>query len=135
MSKTKVRNLIRKEILSFTKGKDLKRKFLIERLVRYNDTEHPNQQGHDTGERSGFWNMGTTFGQCEDGYVMMDWTVVHGKVEWNAEIRFNKKMTPMSGHINTFMGSPLVYNGEGISNEYILVSFSERLSEEEKSFS
>ena len=120
MSKAQVRDLMRKQILSFTEGQDLKRKFVIEKLVKYNDTEHPNQQGHDTGEESGHWKMGTTIQQCDGGYVMFDWTIVHGKVEWNAEIRFNKKMTPTGGRINTFMGSPLVYDGERISREYLL---------------
>ena len=119
MSKKIARDYLRKEILRFTKGKDLKKPWKIEKLVRYNDKEHPNEQGHDTGERSGMWKMGTTIRPSENGYTLIHWTVVQGKVEWNAEIHFNKKMTPMCGHINTFMGSPLVYNGEKISKEYL----------------
>lgn len=125
MSKKIVRDYLRKEILRFTKGKDLKEPWKIEKLVRYNDKEHPNEQGHDTGETSGMWKMGTTIRPSENGYTMIDWTIVQGKVEWNAEIQFNKKMTPMCGYINTFMGSPLVYNGERISKEYLLEYWSE----------
>ena len=119
MSKKIARDYLRKEILRFTKGKDLKEPWKIEKLVRYNDKEHPNEQGHDTGESSGMYRLGTTIRPSENGYTMIDWTIVGGKVEWNAEIHFNKKMTPMCGHINTFMGSPLVYNGEKISKEYL----------------
>ena len=119
MSKKIARDYLRKEILRFTKGKDLKERWKIEKLVRYNDKEHPNEQGHDTGESSGMYRLGTTIRPSENGYTMIDWTVVQGKVEWNAEIQFNKKMTPMCGYINTFMGSPLVYNGEKISKEYL----------------
>ena len=53
MSKKIARDYLRKEILRFTKGKDLKERWKIEKLVRYNDKEHPNEQGHDTGESLG----------------------------------------------------------------------------------
>lgn len=119
MSKKIVRDYLRKEILRFTKGKDLKQPWKIEKLVRFNDKEHPNEQGHDTGETSGMYRLGITIRPSDQGYIMMHWTTLQGKVEWNAEIHFNKKMTPMSGHINTFMGSPLVYDGERISKEYL----------------
>jgi hypothetical protein len=119
MSKKIARDYLRKEILRFTKGKDLKEPWKIEKLVRYNDKEHPNEQGHDTGETSGMYKLGTTIRPSENGYTMIHWTILKGKVEWNAEIHFNKKMTPMCGHINTFMGSPLVYDGEKVSKEYL----------------
>ena len=119
MSKKIARDYLRKEILRFTKGEDLKGLWKIEKLVRYNDNEYPNKQGHDTGETSGMYKLGTTIRPLENGYAMMHWTILHGKVEWNAEIHFNKKMTPMCGYINTFMGKPLVYDGERISKEYL----------------
>tara|TARA_R110000803_G_C11898307_1_gene311780 strand:+ start:48 stop:476 length:429 start_codon:yes stop_codon:yes gene_type:complete len=119
-AKAQVRDHFRKEILAFSKGQDLKKKWKIKRLVTYNGVPYENKQGLKTKDSSGMWKMGWTIRPYEDGYLMMHWTVVSGVVEWNAEIRFNKKMTPLSGFINSFMGSPMVCNGEEISKQYLL---------------
>ena len=81
MSKKIARDYLRKEILRFTKGKDLKEPWKIEKLVRYNDKEHTNKQGHDTGETSGMYKLGTTIRPSENGYTMIHWTILQGKVE------------------------------------------------------
>ena len=119
MTKASVRNTLRKNILNFTKGKDLKKAFTIEKRVIYNNKDYPNEEGYNCDDESGFWKMGYTFKTYEDGYVFYHWTIVSGKVTWNAEIRFNKKLTAQSSHINTFMGRPLVYNGERTCSEYM----------------
>jgi hypothetical protein len=119
MTKTTVRNTLRSNILPFTKGKDLTKPFTIERRVKYNDKEYPNDEGHKCDEESGIWKMGYTFQPYEEGYIFYHWTVVGGAVTWNAEIHLNKKLTPKSSHINTFMGSPLVFNGEETCSQYM----------------
>ena len=119
-AKSQVRNHFRKEILNFTKGQDLKGKWVIIKSVEYNGVEYENKEGVKVEDCGGFWRMGWTIRPCEGGYLMMHWTVVNRTVTWNAEIRFNKKMTPQGGFINIFAGSPLVYDGERISKEYLL---------------
>ena len=120
-AKSIAREHIRKEILNFAKGKDLKQKWVINRAVEYKGVRYENKEGVETNDRSGFWKIGRTIRPCDDGYVMFHWTILHGKVTWNAEIRFNKKMTPMCGYINMFNGRPAFYSdGISISNTYLL---------------
>ena len=120
-AKSQVRNHFRKEILNFTKGQDLKGNWVINKPVQYNGVDYENKEGVKVEDCCGFWRMGWTIRPCEGGYLMMHWTVVNRTVSWNAEIRFNKKMTPMCGYVNLFMGSPKFYSdGESISREYLL---------------
>jgi len=120
-AKSQVRNHFRKEILNFTKGQDLKGNWVINKPVQYNGVDYENKEGVKVEDCGGFWRMGWTIRPCEGGYLMMHWTVVNRTVSWNAEIRFNKKMTPMCGYVNLFMGSPKFYSdGESISREYLL---------------
>jgi hypothetical protein len=119
MTKTTVRNALRKNILAFTKGKDLTKPFTIEKRVVYNDKDYPNDEGHKCEEESGMWKLGYTFQPYEDGYVFYHWTIVQGEVTWSAEIRLNKKLTVQCSHINTFIGSPLVYNGQDTCKDYM----------------
>ena len=118
MNKAKCREILRKEIQRFAGGRPLKG-LVIEKKVRYNGEEFPNMP-HKTGKSSGMWQMGTTIRSLScGGYVMIDWTVVGGEVTWNSEIKFNSKMTPQVGYINSFMGSPMVFNGSDICDEYL----------------
>ena len=118
MNKSKCRTMLTEEIKRFAAGRPLK-KFKIEKKVKYNEKEYENREGLKCDDDSGMWKMGTTLEPCEGGYVMINWTVVGGKVTWNAEVRFNSKMTCQSSHINLFAGSPLVYNGNDTCNEYL----------------
>tara|TARA_R110000822_G_scaffold108451_2_gene237942 strand:- start:366 stop:782 length:417 start_codon:yes stop_codon:yes gene_type:complete len=117
MNKGQCREMLRKEIHRFAGGRSLKG-FVIEKKVQYNGEEFPNRP-HTTGKSSGMWKMGTTIRPCDDGYVMINWTIVGGEVTWNAEVKFNSKMTPQVGHVNSFMGSPMVFNGNEICNQYL----------------
>ena len=118
MNKTQCREVLTKEIRRFAGGRSLK-KFKIEKKVRYNDTEYENREGFKCEGHSGYWKMGTTIEPCSGGYVMINWTVVGGKVTWNAKVLFNSKMTYQSCEINTFMGPPLVLNGNKTCSEYL----------------
>ena len=118
MNKSKCRTMLTEEIKRFAAGKPLK-KFKIEKKVKYNEKEYENREGLKCDDDSGMWKMGTTIQPCEGGYIMINWTVVRGSITWNAEVRFNSKMTCQSSHINTFMGSPLVYNGNDTCNQYL----------------
>tara|TARA_R100001198_G_C5099445_1_gene132269 strand:- start:41 stop:478 length:438 start_codon:yes stop_codon:yes gene_type:complete len=120
-AKSQVRDHFRKEILNFTKGQDLKKRWVINRSVEYNGVKYENKEGLETKDTSGMWRMGWTIRPSETGYVMIHWTIVGGKVTWNGEITFNKKMTPMCGYVNLFMGSPKFYSdGNSVSNDYLL---------------
>lgn len=118
MNKSQCREMLTKEIRRFAGGRSLK-KFKIEKKVQYNCKEYDNREGLKCDDDSGMWKMGTTIEPCEGGYVMVNWTVVRGKVTWNAEVRFNSKMTCQSSHINTFMGSPMVFNGNDTCSQYL----------------
>lgn len=118
MNKKQCREMLTKEIRRFAGGRSLKN-FTIEKKVQYNDKEYDNHEGLKCDDDSGMWKMGTTIRPCEGGYVMINWTVNGGKVTWNAEVRFNTKMTCQSSHINTFMGSPMVFNGNDTCSEYL----------------
>lgn len=113
------RNILRKEILSFSKNKNLKHKFKIEKNVIYNDNEQKNEEGYDTKQKSGVCQLGITIEPYSDGYVMVNWTVVEGRVTWNSEIRFDRKMTPEYSFINLFNGSRLTYNSYYTCSEYL----------------
>ncbi len=103
-SKKYCRDTLRKQVLDFTKGKDLKRKWMIEKLVEYNGVKYPNECGHDTGKASGMWKMGFQLFPSEeiDGYKFIHYTIWEGKVVYNAELNLNKKLTCMSGFMNYF---------------------------------
>jgi len=103
-SKTYCRNTLRKQVLDFTKGKDLKKQWMIEKLVEYNGVKYPNECGHDTGKESGMWKMGFQLFPSEeiDGYKFIHYTICEGKVVYNAELNLNKKLTCMSGFMNFF---------------------------------
>jgi hypothetical protein len=118
MNKSQCREMLTKEIRRFAGGRSLK-KFKIEKKVQYNGKQYDNREGLKCDDNSGLWKMGTTIEPCEGGYVMVNWTVVSGKVTWNAEVRFNSKMTCQSSHINTFMGSPMVFNGNDTCSQYL----------------
>tara|TARA_R110000751_G_scaffold167756_1_gene273650 strand:- start:528 stop:1019 length:492 start_codon:yes stop_codon:yes gene_type:complete len=117
-TKGQCREILRGEIVKIAEGRSLK-KFSIQKQVEYNGKKYDNREGLETGKQSGMWRLGTTIEPCEGGYVMTNWTIVGGSVTWNAEVRFNSKMTCQSSHINTFMGSPLVYNGNDTCNQYL----------------
>tara|TARA_R110002096_G_scaffold121311_2_gene262590 strand:- start:1617 stop:2015 length:399 start_codon:yes stop_codon:yes gene_type:complete len=106
------------EIKRFASGRPLK-KFKIEKKVKYNDKEYENNEGLKCDKDSGMWKMGTTIEPCDGGYVMINWTVLHGSITWNAEVRFNSKMTCQSSHINTFRGSPFVFDGNETCSQYL----------------
>ena len=129
MNKSQCREMLTKEIRRFANGRSLKT-FKIEKKVEYNGKQYDNREGLKCEDDSGMWRLGTTIQPCEGGYVMVNWTVLHGKVTWNAEVRFNSKLTCQSSHINTFMGSPLVYNGNDTCSKYL----GEWLSELENGF-
>ena len=118
MNKKQCRDALSTEIRRFAGGRSLK-KFKIEKKVTYNGKEYDNREGLMCDDQSGMWKLGTVIEPCEGGYVMTQWTVLHGKVTWNAELRFNSKMTPQSSHINTFMGSPMVMNGNDTCIRYL----------------
>ena len=118
MNKSQCREMLTKEIRRFAGGRSLKN-FKIEKKVQYNGKEYDNREGLKCDDDSGMWKMGTTIEPCEGGYVMVNWTVVRGKVTYNAEVRFNTKLTPQSSHINTFMGSPMVFNGNDTCSQYL----------------
>jgi hypothetical protein len=118
MNKSQCREMLTKEIRTLAGGRSLKN-FKIEKKVQYNRKEYDNREGLKCDDDSGIWKMGTTIEPDEHGYTMINWTVVHGKVTWNAEIRFNKKMTPQVSHINSFMGSPMVFNGTETCSQYL----------------
>ena len=103
-SKKYCRDTLRKQVLDFTKGKDLKKQWMIEKLVEYNGVKYPNECGHDTGKTSGMWKMGFQLFPSEeiDGYKFIHYTIWEGKVVYNAELNLNKKLTCMSGFMNFF---------------------------------
>ena len=122
MSSTKFcRDALRKEILNFTKGKDLKQKWKIEKKVMYNNKEYPNVKGHKCDDDSGMWKMGTELSpDGEGGYYMIHYTVVWGKVTWNAELRFNSKMTCVGGWLNYFATGPSKFiKGKEMCDDYL----------------
>lgn len=115
--------MLTKEIHRFAGSRSLKN-FKIEKKVQYNGKEYENREGLTCDDDSGMWKMGTTIRPNEHGYTMINWTVVHGKVTWNAEIRFNKKMTPEVSHINSFMGDgPFVFNGLSMNSFMALIVY------------
>ena len=118
MNRTQCREMLTKEIRTLARGRSLNN-FKIEKKVQYNGKEYDNREGLKCDDDSGMWKLGTTIEPDEHGYTMINWTVLHGKVTWNAEIRFNKKMTPQVSHINSFMGSPMVYNGNDTCRQYL----------------
>ena len=121
MSSTKLcRDALRKEILNFTKGKDLKQNWKIEKKVIYNNKEYPNVKGHKCDDDSGMWKMGTEISKDDTGgYYMIHYTVCGGVVTWNAEMRFNSKMTCLGGYINYFTGRSQFMKGKEMCDDYL----------------
>jgi len=127
MNKSQCREMLTKEIRRFAGGRSLK-KFKIEKKVQYNGKKYDNREGLKCDDDSGLWKMGTTIEPCEGGYVMVNWTIVSGKVTWNAKVHFNSKMTCQSSHINTFMRrrdgaraewAAVVFNGNDTCSQYL----------------
>ena len=120
-SKTYCRDTLRKQVLDFTKGKDLKKKWMIEKLVQYNEVKYPNECGHDTGKTSGMWKLGFQLFPSEeiDGYKFIHYSIWEGKVVYNAELNLNKKLTCMGGFINYFMGGTKYHSDKEICEDYL----------------
>jgi len=99
------RDELRKQVLSFAKGRDIKKDFIIEKQVEYNGKKYNNIPGTLCTDESGMYRLGYQLFPSEeiDGYKFIHYTVLHGKVVINAEINLNKKLTCMGGFFNTFM--------------------------------
>lgn len=104
MSVKYCRDTLRKQILTFTKGKDLKKPFIIEKKVQYNGKEYDNIPKLKCDDDSGMWKMGYKFIWNDEiqNYIFTHYSVVWGVVEVNAEIYLNKKLTVQHGYINYF---------------------------------
>ena len=115
------RDNLRKEILEFSKGQDLKKGWKIEKKVQYRNKEYPNVIGLKCDADNGMWKMGTEISpDGEGGYYMIHYTVWGGKVTWNAECRFNSKMTCVGGYMNMFSGGTSGFmSGKEMCNEYL----------------
>ena len=116
------RDYLRKQIISFPKDdKGLKGNWKIEKKVMYNDKEYPNEIGLQCDKNSGFWKLGTELSpDGEGGYYMIHYTIWQGKVTWNAELRFNSKMTCVGGYMNYFaMGRSKFMSGKEICTDYL----------------
>tara|TARA_R110000824_G_scaffold315496_8_gene502652 strand:- start:388 stop:834 length:447 start_codon:yes stop_codon:yes gene_type:complete len=115
------RNHLRKQILEFSKGHDLKKGWKIEKKVQYNDKEYPNEIGLKCDADSGRWKMGTQISpDGNGGYYMIHYTIEGGKVSWNAECRFNSKMTCVGGYMNYFgLGNSGFMSGKEMCNDYL----------------
>ena len=115
------RDIIRKDIVQLSKGHNLKQMWKIEKKVVYNEKEYQNKIGLKCDEDNGVWKMGTEISSDgEGGYYMINYTVWDGKVTWNAEMRFNSKMTCVGGYMNFFgMGKSGWMDGKEMCKEYL----------------
>jgi hypothetical protein len=115
------RDILRKEILKLSKGHNLKKMWKIEKKVVYNNKEYPNQIGLKCDKDSGVWKMGTEIApDGNGGYYMIHYTVWGSEITWNAELKFNSKMTCVGGRMNYFgLGSSKWMDGNEICKEYL----------------
>jgi len=126
------RNYIRKQIIAFPKDdKGLKGHWKIEKKVMYNHKEYPNEIGLKCDEDSGFSRLGTEISpDGEGGYYMINYTVWEGKVTWNAELRFNSKMTCVGGYMNLFtLGPSKFMKGKEMCEDYLEPFLKEYINE------
>ncbi len=115
------RDQLRTQVLSFTKGKDLKKDWVIEKKVEYNGKKYDNLSGTKCDEESGMWRMGYQLFPSEeiDGYKFIHYTILHGVVKVNAEINLNKKLTCMGGFYNTFMTGMKYMSPKDMCDDYL----------------
>ncbi len=121
MSVKYCRDELRKQVLSFTKGKDLKQDWMIYKKVEYNGKKYDNISGTKCDDDSGMWKMGYELvpsGEI-DGYKFIHYTVVHGEVKVNAEINLNKKLTCMGGFYNTFLVGMKYMSAKDMCEDYL----------------
>ena len=105
MSVKYCRDELRKQVLAFTRGKDIKKDFMIEKKVEYNGKKYDNLSSTKCDDETGMYRLGYQLFPSEEieGYKFIHYTVLHGVVRVNAEINLNKKLTCMGGFYNTFM--------------------------------
>lgn len=115
------RDELRTQVLAFTKGKDLKKDWVIEKNVEYNGKKYDNVSGTKCDSESGCWRMGYELYPSEeiDGYKFIHYTILHGVVKVNAEINLNKKLTCMGGFYNTFMTGMKYMSPKDMCDDYL----------------
>lgn len=133
------RDELRTQVLAFTKGKDLKKDWIISRNVEYNGKKYDNLSGTKCDDETGMYRLGFELYPSEeiDGYKFIHYTVLHGVVKVNAEINLNKKLTCMGGFFNTFMNIEYM-SPKQMCDDYLKILLKEKpdgLITEEEGFS
>jgi len=121
MSVKYCRDELRKQVLAFTKGKGIKKDFMIEKKVEYNGKKYDNIPGLECDDESGVWRMGYELFPSEeiDGYKFIHYTIVGAEVLVNAEINLNKKLTCMGGFWNTFLVGMKYSSAKDMCDDYL----------------